>query len=232
MHRVKIIKSSEFTKYLTEKVHQSNDLDETFEQKLSSALITMGIVKPGEQLLSYEEWFNFTRGGAEIYVAAAQVIIEKKGNREARPFVAKAVITGNETMKQMLERRTLLASFGIFVPELYSAINACICEQFIPYAINKDAVSKGYITLQVIKDITHTATVLDSRGFPTFNFISDMRTDGKHAYYVDFGWDLWNPGKHPKDKAYRTLIKFVEQYLYHLKDTVVQDYQQKFQHQK
>jgi hypothetical protein len=56
-----------------------------------------------------------------------------------------------------------------------------------------------------------------------------MRTDGKHAYYVDFGWDLWNPGKHPVDNAYRTLIKFVEQYLHHLKDTVVQNYQQNFQ---
>ena len=41
---VEIIKSSEFTEYLAEKVHQTNDPDETFAQKLSSALITMGIV--------------------------------------------------------------------------------------------------------------------------------------------------------------------------------------------
>lgn len=31
---VEIIKSSEFTKYLAEKVHQTNDPDETFGQKL------------------------------------------------------------------------------------------------------------------------------------------------------------------------------------------------------
>lgn len=226
---VEIIKSTEFTEYLAEKVHQTNDPDETFAQKLSSALITMGIVKPDEQPLSYEEWYNFTRGGAEVYVAAAQVIFEKKGKIEARPFVSKAIIAGNESMKQMLERRTMLASFNILVPELYSAINACICEQFIPFAINNDAVLNGHITLQVLDDITYAATVLDIRGFPDFNFINDMRTDGKHAYYVDFGWDLWNPGKHPVDNAYRTLIKFVEQYLHYLKDTVVQNYQQNFQ---
>ncbi len=52
---VEIIKSTEFTEYLAEKVHQTNDPDETFAQKLSSALITMGIVKPDEQPLSYEE---------------------------------------------------------------------------------------------------------------------------------------------------------------------------------
>lgn len=65
MHYMEIIKSSDFTKYLTEEVHQCNDPDETFEQKLSSALITIGIVKSGEQLLSYEQWFNFNRGGAK-----------------------------------------------------------------------------------------------------------------------------------------------------------------------
>jgi hypothetical protein len=73
MHCVEIIKSSDFTKYLTEKVHQTNDPDEAFEQKLSRALIKMGIVKPREQLLSYEEWFNFIRLGAEVYVAGASV---------------------------------------------------------------------------------------------------------------------------------------------------------------
>ena len=78
MHYMEITKSSDFTKYLTEKEHQTNDPDETFEQKLSSALITIGIVKSGEQLLSYEQWFNFIRDGAEVYVAAAQVILEKK----------------------------------------------------------------------------------------------------------------------------------------------------------
>jgi hypothetical protein len=39
---MEIIKSSDFTRYLTEKVHQTNEPDEAFEQKLSSALITAG----------------------------------------------------------------------------------------------------------------------------------------------------------------------------------------------
>ena len=106
----------------------------------------------------------------------------------------------------MLKRRTMLASFDILVPELYSATDACINEQFIPYAIDSYTVLKGHITLHVLNDITHAATVLDIRGFPTFNFIDDMRTDGKRAYYVDFGWDLWNPGKHPVDNAYSCLL--------------------------
>lgn len=117
---VEIIKSSEFTEYLAGKVHQTNDPDETFAQKLSSALITMGIVKPDEQPLSYEEWYSFTRGGAEVYVAAAQVIVEKKGKIEARPFVSKAIIAGNESMKQMLERRTPL-------PQLISTNTLIVC---------------------------------------------------------------------------------------------------------
>lgn len=95
---VEIIKSSEFTEYLAGKVHQTNDPDETFAQKLSSALITMGIVKPDEQPLSYEEWYSFTRGGAEVYVAAAQVIVEKKGKIEARPFVSKAIPAAHDRL--------------------------------------------------------------------------------------------------------------------------------------
>ena len=53
---------------------------------------------------------------------------------------------------------------------------------------------------------------------------------GKHVYYVDFGWNLSNPCKHPTDKAYKTLLEFVEQYLSNLKDKVIQEYQRKFQH--
>ena len=52
MQYMEIIKSGDFTKYLTEKVHQTNDPYETFEQKLLSALIRIGIVESGEQLLS------------------------------------------------------------------------------------------------------------------------------------------------------------------------------------
>ena len=229
MYHIEIIRSGGFTEYLVNKVHQANEQDETFEQKLSSALIKIGVVKSDEQLYSYEEWHNYTRSGAEVYVAAAQVIVEKGGKREARPFVSKAIINGNESMKQMLKRRTMLASFDILVPELYSTTDACINEQFIPYAIDSYTVLKGHITLHVLNDIIHAATVLDIRGFPTFSFIDDMRTDGKRAYYVDFGWDLWNPGKHPVDNAYRTLIKFVEQNLNNLKDTVEQNYQQKIE---
>jgi len=37
------------------------------------------IVKSCEQLLSYEQWFNLIRGGAEVCVATAKVILEKYG---------------------------------------------------------------------------------------------------------------------------------------------------------
>jgi len=36
MHYMEIIKSSDFIIYLTEKVHQTNDPDETFEQMVST----------------------------------------------------------------------------------------------------------------------------------------------------------------------------------------------------
>ena len=32
----------------------------------------IGIVKSDDQLFSYEEWYNFVRGGAEVYIVAAR----------------------------------------------------------------------------------------------------------------------------------------------------------------
>lgn len=99
------------------------------------------------------------------------MIVEKCGKRAARPFVSKAIINGNESMKPMLKRRTMFASFGILAPEQYSTTDACINKQFIPYAINSNTVLKDHITLHILNDIIHAAAVLDIEGFPTFNFI-------------------------------------------------------------
>ncbi len=221
---MEIVRAGSFADYLVKTVPLTEGQSETYEQRLCTALAQLGVVREGERLLSFEEWHDYQRGGDEVYVAAAQLIIESHGQRVTRPFVSKAIIRGHITLSRMLHRRALLAAWSIPAPELYSVADMCINEQYIPYAIEPEAAQSGRITPGVLDDIIHAAAVLDAKGFPTLSFIHDMRTDGTRAYYVDFGWDLWDPGPRPLDNAYRVLIAFARRYLRDAQQRVEQSY--------
>ncbi len=221
---MEIIAADGLARYLADEVCSAEMPNGSFEQKLSSALRRWGVVKPDETLLSFEEWHNYQHLGGETYVAAAQVTVaNSNGCIVVRPFVSKAVINGQETANRMLKRRAILKSHGILVPELYSVLDACIQEQFLPYSLQHH-LPRGNAEPELLRDVIHTAAILDLRGFPTFNFILDMRTDGKRAHYVDFGWDLWDPADHPVSNAFTILTAFVQRHLPDLLDEVKRGY--------
>lgn len=206
---LKIIKIGKYSEYLADYLYSFDARHGSFDQRLSSALKKIGIVKSGETIIAYEELNDYVRKGEETYVAAARVILNKEHRRIIRSFVSKAVISGDELIKSMLRRRYLLQSQNIHVPELYSVTDACINEELIPYDLDC-VLGKELYNLEVLNSVIHAAAVLDWMGFRTLNFLSDMRTDGKFAYYIDFGWDLADPSDSPKDNAFNTLLSFVE----------------------
>jgi len=220
---LQIIAAGGFAEYLVDKVAPPSVGYDSFEQQLSAALVRLGLVKPGELLHSFEEWHNYEQKGGETYVAAAQVVVEHAGVLIERPFVSKAVINGQETVNRMLKRRAFLRACGILTPELYSVHAACINEQYLPYTIQQH-LPQGHADSNVLQDLVHAAAVLDRQGFPTFNYILDMRTDGHRAHYVDFGWDLWDPAENPVSCALAALMAFVKRHLPHLMEEIQRTY--------
>jgi len=183
------------------------------ETRLFSALKDLKILKDQEELAEYDELHGWKRGGGETYVASAKLKIEKDGKRYERTFVSKAIVTLSIdiTIKNMIKRKKLLEDEGVKTPEIYSISDGCINQQYILYSI-KEAIKLGKFNNKLLDEIIFIASQIDKMGFYSLNYIADLRTDLKHIYYADFGFDLGEPNENVvSDTAYNRLISFVNE---------------------
>jgi len=182
----------------------------TFEG-LRKSLEKIGIIKENEQIISYQEISSWERGGSEIYIAVAKVIIENiRGKKEERKFIAKAIVKMFPEIveKVWLKRIEILKKIGIKTPHLYSIHNCVFYQEYVPYNA-KEIIDKAYGEKRkdIISKLAYIAARLDISGFRPLDFIRDLRSDGKEFYYCDVGEDLGSPTDKFSDTAKNQMFK-------------------------
>ncbi len=189
--------------------------DGSFQKRLENALKSLKLVKADETLLDFQEIYGWKKGGDETYIAAARLEISDGQSRTKRAFISKAIVSFqiDERIKSMMKRRQHLEQIGILTPEVFSIYSGCINQAFIPLSCD-DALKNP--TLERLKQLARIAAKLDLAGYTTLNFVRDLRSDELNWFYVDFGFDLGEPGQDRSDTAFVTLQKLISRNL-HLK---------------
>lgn len=162
-------------------------------EEIEKWLRKYGVLSNEERLESYEDVTQWSRKGAESYVSDARIITS---NGRKVHFIVKAIVGMlpiDERICELIERRKLLRSLGIPIPELFGINCGAVIEAFIP----KDLLSqRGVLPLIAKLKIARIAAILDCARFSVLNFLSDLRCseDLLDVFYVDFGFDLGMPG--------------------------------------
>lgn len=153
-------------------------------------------------LLSYCDVGPWGAGGAESYLARFNVCYSIAGCELNSAFVMKALISaGGGKLHYWARRREILSAHHVPVSRWYWADQGMIVEDFYP-------LSHAHAPLQQLKLI---ATALDSLGFRCLSFLRDILCDEfGNPYYVDFGFDLGEPGSQFSDSAMAQFAKHVE----------------------
>lgn len=176
--------------------------------RIETGLRRVNILTSGEQMTAFEDGETWRRGGGETFVADAT--IELTGGSEAiRHVIGKALVSFATPLDSKLgiwlRRRSFLAKSGVAVPFLYSGLDAIIFEEFIDRPLGTD----DLLDPNMLDQIGKIGARLDFNGFPTLSFLSDLRTKDRRIYYVDFGFDLGEPGGVCTDRARATIEKSI-----------------------
>ena len=175
-----------------------------FEERLENRLRDLGIVKDEEVFISYRElpvinnehapMYGWFQRSSETYTAAGGVELDTGKRR----FIAKACIklTPVETIEEWMRRRRILEESGVAVPEIYATEPGTYYEQYLEFtaedALKAAGPEKGK---RLAMEMGRIARAIDENfGFPR-PLLADIRSDGEHTYFTDFGEDLGPPGK-------------------------------------
>lgn len=170
------------------------------EGNLEERLRELNIVRPSETLVGFNDRFDWTRGGNETFIAAADARVSSKTGTSNRPFIAKAVVgfgTTQQKIENMLANRGLLESAGAPVSELYKHEDSTFYERFLPEQV--DAIAYAKREDPRTKDLTAYAAAIDELGYNPIrrrgaDLFKELLADGTGAYAFDFGEDLGQPG--------------------------------------
>jgi len=174
--------------FLLESVGKTN------EEKIENMLRELKILDSSEHLAEYEDITEWKRGGAETYIARSKIkFINDSGKLQEKEFVAKAIVTlcGNltERCNELMKRRETLRKNGALVSEVYTVHKATIYEKYLPLEA-QEALDSRCNKKQLEDDLQKILLALEKSGAKTENVLRDMRSDGKHIYFVDYGEDL------------------------------------------
>lgn len=158
-------------------------------------------------LLNYSDEEPWFRSGSETYLAraSAQYLLgPDHENTITVTFVLKALVGlfSSAQADKWRTRRTLLQQIRVPVSNWFDLFDATIVEPFYPYG--RDSFNNPLY----LPNLVRIAALLDGHGFRTLNFLSDLRSDGRQLYYIDFGFDLGEPDSTTSDNAKRTLQDF------------------------
>jgi hypothetical protein len=179
-------------------------IGDTDEERLANGLMRRNILQQDEKLAELSDCTAWHQGGAETYIADSIVKVESKQS-ESRHVIAKALFSfGTQPeiqLRSWMKRRKIIAELNIRVPYLYSAANGTIYEEFIESELDPDC----FTTQNLLRDLAQIAASIDHAGFTTLNFLSDLRRRNDKLFYIDFGFDLGDPGETTTDRARITL---------------------------
>ncbi|MFH1420399.1 MAG: nucleoside-diphosphate kinase [Candidatus Aenigmatarchaeota archaeon] len=180
------------------------------EERITEKLRGVGLIGRKGSFVHYKDielWKPF----GEMYVAAGQVVTERKSMRCERKFVAKVCTNLNpaKRMVELLDRRTILSQQGVNVPYVYGCDSGTIYEEYIEHDLIEYLKHNLLQREKVIPALRKTARILDANGFRPLDFLRDCRTDGEYVYYIDFGFDLGEPSNESTDIAEKQLKKFL-----------------------
>ena len=167
------------------------------QEGLSEWLNSKNLITANEILISFSDIQPWRRTGGETFTTIFNFQTEK----HEQTIVVKAIVTTNpeKSLIDWTNRREILATNNISVSYWFWTGDATIYEPFYP---NKTDKTKDFNTL------IHTAFTLDKLGFTTLKFLDDILCDiDGNPFYVDFGFDLGEPGQIFKTTAKEHLIK-------------------------
>lgn len=172
----------------------------TQSSSAESGLQAVGVLDRDEslrELIVYQDW---TRAGAEMYTYVFGVI---GGSGTTRKLILKAFVPApgtvgvREGLTELLRRRATLAQFGVAVPRLFGSSGGTICEEFIPYGLwdRLPSLSTDPVrATDVLQSLFKIAFVIDMLQFAPIDPFTDLRTDDRYVYVIDFGQDLGPEG--------------------------------------
>ncbi len=135
----------------------------------------------------------WTRGGAETYKFVFKISVQSI----SKTFIFKACVPSSPTIaiddiiKKWVERRKVLEQYGICTPYLYGIFDGCLLEDYIPYELS--GLQRNEWTKELNSQLQYYCNVLTKLQFFAINPFSDLRTDLKDIYVIDFGSDLGPP---------------------------------------
>jgi hypothetical protein len=160
-------------------------------------LVSKCILDAAEVLLAYKDLGAWMRTGGETYSSSFEFATEKYTKR----IFLKALVTMSpeKGLSDWKRRRKILFENGIPVSNWYSAFDAIIFEDFYP----KQCI--GNIDFNTLLSIAYK---LDKLGFATLKFTDDIRSDSNNnPFFIDFGFDLGEPGDTMQTAAKEHLIR-------------------------
>src|ERR1035437_620104 len=165
----------------------------TRADSIRQALQTLDLLGTPSPPYSFEVSQDWHRSGAVTFMAVFTLIW---GGSEAK-YVVKACapftvgISVDKLFRRWLRRRILLRRSGIRVPRIYGARDSVFVEDFIPSKLR--SVDSAAWSHDMKSDLIHIARTLSTLGFDAICPFSDLMTDGRHIFMVDFGADLGDP---------------------------------------
>lgn len=162
---------------------------------IHKALITLGILKISDELISYRDNSEWRRGGAETYISDFEVTYGSKNDLVNIHVIAKAIVKLSHNIdciaSEWLQRQKRLDAYGVNTPHHFSYWKGIIFQKYIKYSFDEyftslDAVQQGQFGQSILK----TAEYIDQAGFHVTDLVNGLRTDGKDIFLVDFGEDL------------------------------------------
>lgn len=156
---------------------------------------------------------DYKRTGNESYTAVDVVVyLDNQGQLKAAPVVKKAIIAGGamvagalkETTQNRADRLKSLESLGIPIIHLHGldAKTAILYESLYPAGTDEllDKMKVDASTAErYLPQLWDIARRLDSAGYPSQNFLSDIVFDGESFRYLDAGADVGYENATEKD---------------------------------
>ena len=161
---------------------------------LERALLHLGLLEEGAELLDLEVVEDWRRGGSETYVLVFLVHTSIGSSK----LILKAYVappgTGDLSagVEELMRRRGLLSARGIATPHLYGVHRADWLEEYVAEDI-ATALKDGARRIELATDLLLIAVALDRLGFAPLAPFSDLRARGNRTVMIDFGQDLGPP---------------------------------------
>lgn len=164
-------------------------------KNLQEALLRLKLIRNITDNVTITEDKEWERAGSETYIYRFWV----KNSEISSGYVIKACVAFSPNfdiqsiLQEWINRRQLMAQFGISTPKLITYGEGVVIEELIPYLL-KDILVKGkYPSENTLIDLSIYAGFLQKMKFFAINPFDDLRSRDNDVVAVDYGQDLGPP---------------------------------------